>query len=62
MAKLLKHSGNMLLMGGDISNMSLGCARAYGDIAYINNQVTKFNTAINLILDAAQWQTRFERA
>ncbi|MFM7982917.1 MAG: hypothetical protein ACKPKO_26695, partial [Candidatus Fonsibacter sp.] len=36
--KLLKHSGNMLLMDGDISDRSLSFASAYGEITYINNK------------------------
>ncbi len=35
---LLKHSGNMLLMDGDISDRSLSFASAYGDINYITTR------------------------
>ncbi|MFM7982794.1 MAG: hypothetical protein ACKPKO_26070, partial [Candidatus Fonsibacter sp.] len=38
--ELLKHSGNMLLMDGDISDWSLRFASAYGEITYINNKNT----------------------
>jgi len=38
--ELLKHSGNMLLMDGDISNRSLSFASAYGEVAYVNNRST----------------------
>ena len=36
--ELLKHSGNMLLMGGDISNRSLSFASAYGELTLHQQQ------------------------
>ncbi|MFM7987600.1 MAG: hypothetical protein ACKPKO_50625 [Candidatus Fonsibacter sp.] len=46
----LKHSGNMLLMDGDISDRSLSFAGAYGEIAYINNKNAGAPRTINLML------------
>ena len=51
---------HMLLMGGGIINRPLSCASAYGDITYINNNITAGNKAINLTLDEAQWQSQLD--
>ena len=45
--ELLKHSGNMLLMDGDISDRSLSFASAYGNMTYINNKNTGAPRTIN---------------
>ncbi|MFM7978957.1 MAG: hypothetical protein ACKPKO_06535 [Candidatus Fonsibacter sp.] len=50
----MKHSVNMLLMDGDISDRSLSFASAYGDITYINNNNTGAPRTINLMLDEGQ--------
>jgi hypothetical protein len=52
--ELLKHSGNMLLMDGDISNRSLSFASAYGDMTYVNNRNTGACRTINLTLKEEQ--------
>ena len=58
--ELLKHSVNMLLMDGDISDRSLSFASAYGEIAYINNKNTVSPRTINLMLDEGQWNTQLD--
>ena len=58
--EILKHSGNMLLMDGDMSNRSLSFASAYGDITYINNKNTGGARTINLMLDDAQWRAQLD--
>ena len=50
----------MLLVSGDISNRSLSCASAYGEITYISNSSTADSKAMNPMLDKAQWQTHLE--
>ena len=55
--ELLKHSGKMLLMDGNISNRSLSFAREYGELTYINNKNMGAPSTINLLLDEPQWQT-----
>ena len=57
--ELLKHSGNMLLMDGDISDRLLSFASAYGEMTYINNNTGAPRT-INLMLDEGQWQTQLD--
>ena len=58
--ELLKHSGKMLLMDGDISDRSLSFASAYGGITYINNKSTGEPRTINLMLDEGQWQVQLD--
>ena len=58
--ELLKHSGKMLLMDGDISDRSLSFASAYGNMTYINNKNTGTPRTINLMLDEQQWQTQLD--
>ena len=59
--ELLKHSGKMLLMDGDISDRSLSFASAYGNMTYINNKNTGAPPrTTNLMLDEQQWQTQFD--
>ncbi|MFM7982325.1 MAG: hypothetical protein ACKPKO_23695, partial [Candidatus Fonsibacter sp.] len=56
----MKHSGKMLLMDGDISDMSLSFAIAYGEIAYINNKNTGAPRTINLMRDEEDWNTQLD--
>ncbi|MFM6252448.1 MAG: hypothetical protein ACKPEQ_25425 [Dolichospermum sp.] len=56
--ELLKHSNNMLLMDGDVSNRSLSFASAYGEIAYINNNSTGGARTVNLMLNDGQWHAQ----
>ncbi|MFM7989429.1 MAG: hypothetical protein ACKPKO_59955 [Candidatus Fonsibacter sp.] len=58
--ELLKHSGKMLLMDGDISDRSLSFASAYGNITYINNKNTGAPRTINLMLGEAEWNTQLD--
>ena len=58
--ELLKHSGKMLLIGGDISNRSLSFASAYGEVAYVSNGKAGASKTINLMLDEQQWQTELD--
>ncbi|MFM7990027.1 MAG: hypothetical protein ACKPKO_63005 [Candidatus Fonsibacter sp.] len=58
--ELLKHSGNMLLMDGNISDRSLSFASAYGEIAYINNKNTGAPRTINLMRDEQEWNTQLD--
>ena len=58
--ELLKHSGNIILMYGDISDRSLSFASAYGKMTYINNKNTGAPRTINLMLDEGQWQTQLD--
>ena len=58
--ELLKHSGKMLLMDGDISDRSLSFASAYGEITYINNKNTGAPRSIKLMLDEGQWNAQLD--
>ncbi|MFM7981037.1 MAG: hypothetical protein ACKPKO_17140, partial [Candidatus Fonsibacter sp.] len=58
--EFLKHSGNMLLMDGNISDRSLSFASAYGEITYINNKNTGAPRTINLMLDEQEWNTQLD--
>ncbi|MFM7984861.1 MAG: hypothetical protein ACKPKO_36630, partial [Candidatus Fonsibacter sp.] len=58
--ELQKHSGNMLLMNGDVSKRSLSFASAYGGITYINNSNTGGARTINLMLDEQEWNTQLD--
>ena len=53
--ELLKPSGKMLLMDGDISDRSLSFASAYGEIMYINNKNMGAPRTVNLMLDEGEW-------
>ncbi|MFM7988586.1 MAG: hypothetical protein ACKPKO_55665, partial [Candidatus Fonsibacter sp.] len=58
--ELLKHSGKLLLIGGDISDRSFSFASAYGDTTFLNNKVTGATRTINLMLDEGQWQAQLD--
>ena len=58
--ELLKLSGKMLLMDGDISDRSLSFASAYGEMTYIYNTNAGAPRTINLMLDEGQWQTQLD--
>ncbi|MFM7989705.1 MAG: hypothetical protein ACKPKO_61370, partial [Candidatus Fonsibacter sp.] len=58
--ELLTHSGNMLLMDGDISVRLLSFASAYGEITYINNKNTRAPRTINLMRDEQEWNTQLD--
>ncbi|MFM7989592.1 MAG: hypothetical protein ACKPKO_60785 [Candidatus Fonsibacter sp.] len=48
------------MMDGDISDRSLSCASAYGNITYINNKNTGAPRTINLMLDEQEWNTQLD--